>query len=362
MKKTRTASGFSLAFLDVMSCGFGAVVLIFLIINHNISNEQEAINQDLLAELRLLDYEVLEGKKDLSKLIEQKDQNAKKLEQSKSEQDRLELELSKEIAKLSDMEKLTIAKKEDIARLFSDIDTRQDQVAKLEAEKSSIEGTQIRTFEGDGDRQYLTGMKVGGRNIVIAIDVSASMLDETILNVLRRRNMSSEQKKSSPKWRRAIATVDWLATQLPLDADFQVFTFNQQVRSLVGDPSLDWHKMEDGEPLNEAIEKLDSFIPEGGTNLEALMTRLQNLSPIPDNIYIITDGLPTRNSSEPRSATVSGKQRLDYFREAASKISRQIPINVVLFPMEGDPMASAAWWQLARLSGGAFISPSWDWP
>ena len=88
-----------------MSCGFGAVVLIFLIINHNVSNEQEAINQDLLAELRLLDYEVLEGKKDLSKLIEQKDQNAKKLEQSKSEQDRLELELSKEIAKLSDMEK-----------------------------------------------------------------------------------------------------------------------------------------------------------------------------------------------------------------------------------------------------------------
>ena len=92
------------------------------------------------------------------------------------------------------------------------------------------------------------------------------------------------------------------------------------------------------------------------------MTRLQNLSPIPENIYIITDVLPTRNSSEPRSATVSGKQRLDYFREAASKISRQIPINVVLFPMEGDPMASAAWWQLARLSGGAFISPSWDWP
>ena len=33
MRKRRRNVGFSLAFLDVMSCGFGAVVLIFLIIN-----------------------------------------------------------------------------------------------------------------------------------------------------------------------------------------------------------------------------------------------------------------------------------------------------------------------------------------
>jgi hypothetical protein len=30
--------------------------------------------------------------------------------------------------------------------------------------------------------------------------------------------------------------------------------------------------------------------------------------------------------------------------------------------MEGDPMASASFWQLARTSGGAFIVPSKDWP
>jgi hypothetical protein len=30
--------------------------------------------------------------------------------------------------------------------------------------------------------------------------------------------------------------------------------------------------------------------------------------------------------------------------------------------MEGDPMAAAAYWNLARTTGGSFISPSKDWP
>ena len=36
--------------LDVMSCGFGAVVLVFLIMNHESQQSQEVINKDLLAE------------------------------------------------------------------------------------------------------------------------------------------------------------------------------------------------------------------------------------------------------------------------------------------------------------------------
>jgi len=39
-----------------------------------------------------------------------------------------------------------------------------------------------------------------------------------------------------------------------------------------------------------------------------------------------------------------------------------VPVNVIMFPMEGDPMAAAAFWNLARTSGGAFLSPSRDWP
>ena len=40
---------------------------------------------------------------------------------------------------------------------------------------------------GSGDRQYLTGLKVGGERILVLVDVSASMMDESVVNVIRLR-------------------------------------------------------------------------------------------------------------------------------------------------------------------------------
>ena len=79
-------------------------------------------------------------------------------------------------------------------------------------------------------------------------------------------------------------------------------------------------------------------------------------------MYIITDGLPTQGESPPRAATVSGKRRLDLFGEAVDRLPKQIPINVIMFPMEGDPMAAPALWQLAQLTRGSLLMPSRDWP
>ena len=63
MLQRRKFTVFSLSFLDVMSCGFGAVVLIFLIINHDSSEDQQVNNDDMLAEIRMLDYQVQSGEK-----------------------------------------------------------------------------------------------------------------------------------------------------------------------------------------------------------------------------------------------------------------------------------------------------------
>ena len=48
-----------------MSCGFGAVVLIFLIINHATEDDAKQLNRDLLSEARKLDFEIDSGQKDL---------------------------------------------------------------------------------------------------------------------------------------------------------------------------------------------------------------------------------------------------------------------------------------------------------
>jgi hypothetical protein len=59
---------------------------------------------------------------------------------------------------------------------------------------------------------------------------------------------------------------------------------------------------------------------------------------------------------------VSGRTRLRHYESAVRGLTGRIPINVILFPMEGDPMAASSYWRLALKSRGSFFSPSEDWP
>ena len=56
----RAVNPLSLAFLDVMFCGFGAVILIFLILDHASTVSPEESNPELAAEIDLLEEEVEE--------------------------------------------------------------------------------------------------------------------------------------------------------------------------------------------------------------------------------------------------------------------------------------------------------------
>ncbi len=361
-RRQRRFNVFSLAFLDVMSCGFGAVVLIFLIINHDTEEQQQVVNNDLLAEIRMLDYQVRQGEEEMFELLQALEGVESHLAESDSDLNATRSTIETEVIKLDELKDVSLAEKVSLSDLTADIETREDEVKRLQALKDAADGQQVRSFEGEGDRQYLTGLKVGGKNILIAVDTSASMLDNTIVNVLRRRNMSEQRKQASPKWQRAIRTVEWLAAQLPLDAEFQLYAFAEQTRTLVPNGDTAWLPMHDGRDLNLGVEALKKIIPDGGSSLVKLMLLVRELSPIPDNVYLITDGLPTQGESKPSAATISGKRRLQLFGDAVNRLPKQIPINVIMFPMEGDPMASAAYWNVARVTGGAFISPSWDWP
>jgi hypothetical protein len=63
---------------------------------------------------------------------------------------------------------------------------------------------------------------MGGRHVVILVDISTSMLDRTIVNILRRRNMTEEQQRRAPKWQQAVNTVDWLTTQIEAGTNVQI--------------------------------------------------------------------------------------------------------------------------------------------
>lgn len=68
MARRRGFTAFNLSFLDVMSCGFGAVILVFLIIDHAVEVETERVNVDLVSQVDLLEEEVRDGKDGLVRI------------------------------------------------------------------------------------------------------------------------------------------------------------------------------------------------------------------------------------------------------------------------------------------------------
>ncbi|MCP5179687.1 MAG: VWA domain-containing protein [Pseudomonadales bacterium] len=354
----------SLAFLDVMSCGFGAVVLIFLILNHTAQEDGKLVNQDMLAELRMLDYEVQRGEEELAQLVTRMDVTQRRIDETDRKIKADREQLTKQNQSLETAKETSEAREDSLAKLQTDIDAMQKEVKRRQAAEVSNDGGRILQIQGQGNRQYLTGMRIGGRNILIAVDVSASMLDASIVNVLRRRAQSDAAKRQAPKWTRALRTVDWLAAQLPLDSSFQLVTFNNVVTPLAGATSgtLEWTPVGDGRAVRDSLEKLRMVVPNEGNSLEKLFLAIRNMVPMPDNVYLITDSLPTQGTSSPRNALIAGKDRLELFADARRQLPNNIPVNVILFPMEGDPFAAGAFWNLARTSGGSFLAPSRDWP
>ena len=344
-----------------MSCGFGAVVLIFLIINHAVDDETKELNRDLLSESRKLDYQIDVGEENLVDLEDTLEDTKRRVADAKLELLAMLEDLERQREDKDELEAETIARIESIDELQSDIETREQDVERLKAQERAAAGNRVREIKGEGDRQYLTGMRVGGRHVLIVLDSSASMLDETIVQVIRRRNMSEDRRRAAPKWQRALRTVEWITAQIPLDSQFQMMTYNIDAQHVIGEAG-EWIAATEPGAIDEALTNVNEVLPENGTNLHVLFTKISTMNPLPDNIFLITDGLPTRGEREPRKATVSGRERRQLFERAYRVLPNQIPVNVIMFPIEGDPMASAAYWSLSRATGGSFMSPSRDWP
>ncbi len=362
--KRRPVSPFSLSFLDIMFCGFGAVVLLVLILNHDTVRARSETFSDLRSEVVRLEQEVLVGSK--QRVVARNSLQATDAEllvtRGETEQVIQNIrELEIEIARMS---KETLAEREHVKQLAADLKNLEASRKRLGATTDSQrdEGDKVRRVVGEGDRQYLTGLKVGGKRILILVDASASMLDETIVNVIRRRHMEDSRKRGAPKWRRTLATLDWLVGNLPADARFQLYAFNTRARATQPGSDGKWLKAERSEDLEGAVKALHETVPGGGTSLYHAFAVARELSPKPDNILLITDGLPTQGRNKPKTTTVSPDERLGHFDKASRSLPEGIPVNTILMPMEGDAWAAAAYWRLAIDTRGSFLTPARDWP
>jgi len=363
-RKRRPFEIFSMSFLDCMSCGFGAVILFFMIINAQVRETTESDPTDLMSETRKIEVEILEGRKNLVLA-------KNTVEELKVEQDTAEGQIAQIIAlieelraELAQYDSETLAEIERVEKLQTDIETLEEEVKRLlaMAEKDESEGNQLREFKGEGDRQYLTGLKLGGQRTLILVDRSASMLDETIVNIIRRRNMDIDDKLRAVKWRQVVASVDWLTAQFQPGSEFQIYAFNNTIEPIIKGSDGIWLKADDPTQLDEAVRVLRRTVPENGTNMKAAMDLVATLQPWPDNIIVFTDGLPTMDEPTTNNRTVTGRERTRLFTRAVDGLPSGIPVNVFLYPLEGDYEAPFLYWLLAYRTGGSLISVSKDWP
>ena len=198
----RQTTTFSMSFLDVISCGFGAVVLFYTIISAQAGLYRIKENSDLNADAKRLEQEVLDGYKHLAELRNAldstEDRKIRAAGLSREMQDKLKA-TEEELARF---EHDTLARREALERLKADLKSLEESTRRLKAAAPVDSGSRTPVL----DRQQLVTLRVEGRHVLVLVDASASMLDETVVNVIRLRNMPPERRIASAKWQQAVNT------------------------------------------------------------------------------------------------------------------------------------------------------------
>lgn len=360
-RKRRVFSVFTLSFLDVMCCGFGAVVLMFMILKHEAIVQEQVKQVDLSTEVSALQAQLAAVEKEISDSRENAESIDQRIARLLAESTDARTLLARTRAEPRDGQAPTITRR--------DLDALQMALKKLESEKHDLlshlneQSRQVRNYIGQGNREYLTGIRTGGQRVLILLQNSASMLDVSIVNVLRKRNMDDAAKRRSEKWRQALDTVDWITAHLKPGTEYQIYTFNGSAQPVVPGSAGRWLDVDNASQFNQAVMSLKATVPDGGANLTRAMQVVAQMNPRPDNVFLVTDHLPTQGLAAPTGKAVSGTRRNEYFLEAMGQLPQPSPpINVVLLPMEGDPMAAWAYWSVAMATQGSFLTPAFDWP
>ena len=343
-RRNRFLNPFGLAFLDVMSCGLGAAVLLFLIIDHNLTELAQA-SESGEGDLQLLEQSIQEQEEMIAG-------HQRQVQQLRRELQRL---AEQRVAAITTQAELRASQPQasDTVRLEKEL--RKQKQKLQEAKKSK----QLMEKEGEGQRQYVAGFRVEGRRILILLDRSASMQDEHIATIIRNKFLPVKYQIESYKWRWARSIFEWILAHMPQQAQYQVWGFNTAATPALSKSG--WLQAKDEKRMEEVISEVQGWVPSGGTRLDTTLAKVLQIKPRPDAVYLITDGLPTRGKTWFKKNRVSPAQRMEFFREATGRIAGP-PFNIVLLPLEGDPAAAGAYWGFAMQTDGQFLAPAEDWP
>lgn len=350
-RKRRTQQIFSISFLDCICCGFGGVLLLFVLVAGKTSDEEERQLAEIREVLGQFEFDV----KSREERIEALSQQARHDEGESEETELRNTVTEKEVTELE----------QTLAKLLQSESKMRKDLEELLAEKEELAKTEVPDpvpIPNVERRQYLTGFELEGEHILFLVRASGSMVGNTIEEAIELQSKSDDEKRESAKWTRVVDSVRWMISALPAESSFQVLLFNEETKPLIETHAIDWIYRDDQEMIQEVLDALAEFVPEGGANMERAFSVARSMTTVPDSVVLLTDGLPTQSDSYASGEFVTETDRVRFFNAAARIAAPGIPVNTILYPLEGDPASPFLFWQLADRTKGALVSPAPSWP
>ncbi len=340
-----------MAFLDCICCGFGSVILIFILSLIEKTKYDENTYTETQERIKMLEVKAKTTQADIDKITGALGAMQLELEANRQQEQANQL-------KLTDRQKEMMLMLQQTGNLKAALDT-------LLGEKKALPTDELKApvpIPNTDRRQYLTGFKLTGKYMVFLVRSSGSMLDENLDGVEMRLGDPDFKKREAPKWQRTIHALEWMLATLDPDTNFQIYFYADDTVPVLPNRADEWFHTSDRQALSEIVAKLGSVVPKGSCNLERAFTTVRYLPHLPDAIVLITDGLPTTSDATPADGLVSDYQRAQFFKDAVRQLPPRIPVSTILMPFSGDPAAPAIYWQLANYTRGAMVSPAKDWP
>ncbi|MGR3913155.1 MAG: hypothetical protein OD918_01280 [Gammaproteobacteria bacterium] len=383
----RRAVGFNLAFLDIMACGLGAIILLFMLVKDQAkapSAELEMLQADLSA-MRDEARELEDAARALTARIKT-----------------LRRDLQGELAGAAESNAAAGDAAGEIIKLAKEI-------ARLEREKARqqqrLGDAGAKTAAGGDEKEHLIGLGVKpdrNRFAVILLNSSATMVDENLAGVTQYviDGVTGVAKHDTPKWKRALAAVRWIIARIPKGKRYMIVHYNENAHFL----NENWRRGGDEAAREEAHAELEALRPRGLlSNLQAALQFITRDHPTlkPEDVtdvYVITDSLPNMGMRGGKAArcdlghvenALTGEHSQqcrkdlfgnakDAFRKPRSLWKRTKPaqINVVLLPLEymplipsperklvaADQYAAYEYWQWTTDAHGTMVNPDESWP
>lgn len=349
--KRRDTEVFSLSFLDCICCGFGAVLLLFVLTTGKKADTKFELMAKIEEIVGLMENDIAKKDKELKEL-------KRSLFLTRQRNTEIDSEISKKKKAHTELD-------EELKLLLQQLMTMEKAKEKLLLEKDNMPTQEEEPpipIPNEEKRQYLTGFKMDGRHVLFLVEASGGMMEDSEEDAIKRLGDTDEEKRKAPKWVRVKKGLQWMIANLRSDSKYKIIFFNKEVIPIQTEFGLDWFDPMDRELTLKVLDEIEEIVPEGGANLERAFDIVDDLSIVPDRIVLVADGLPTLADSYSVSSVVDDHDRMNMFRVAKKALMVECPVNVLLYPKLNDPGAAVHFWRLTNERSGAMVCPSKDWP